>query len=310
MRRLRLMLFTPLLLPLLLLTSPPPLAGQSTTRTVTYPASVTLGPGQSVRFVPPDLTPSPNAPTVPPGAPPLPPIFQHVPRPEVTNSSDTSATVAYVAPPSGTRQLTITVGPGLAVDLIETRMRNLQCAPADRTLRTLNCLPVGSLTASHVAVFDVTDTALAGRRLHFLQGRHLIGGPTGTVIAAADGPLLAYDPQTNDYRAVPQGEPLEAGRGYWVRFRTERPTDDVLVELAATSDEELDVPLPAGKYALIGNPFLRNARVEGGDFLYRFTDRYAMTDLRRSPGELRPGEGAWVYSQAGGTLRLRETPLP
>ncbi len=130
----------------------------------------------------------------------------------------------------------------------------------------------------------------------YAAGWNLIGVPDGTVLPDTSGPILAYDPVSNAYTAVPAGTPLRAGTGYWVYF------DAVAtVVLPVVGPVNAEIPLPSGRYVLVGNPGQAPVALVGRGLGYIFDP---VSGSYESSLYLEPGQGAWVYSSVGGTLKL------
>ena len=130
-------------------------------------------------------------------------------------------------------------------------------------------------------------------------GWNLIAGPTGFAAPGATGPLYTYQAGDTAYEATPAGSPLQPGDGYWAYFAA-----PATLTLTAGSAQPLERPLPAGEWVMIGNPFTTNASVAGADTV----DTYAAAGGYQATTTLAPGQGAWAFSNAGGTLTLTSLP--
>jgi len=107
------------------------------------------------------------------------------------------------------------------------------------------------------------------------------------------------------YEALPADTPLQAGVGYWAFFPV--PTS---LTLPSAAVDTATIPLPAGHWVMVGNPFDFAAAL--------FTQPVAAVTLitydtargRYEPFEpgafvgLAPGTGVWVYSATGGSLSM------
>jgi hypothetical protein len=116
--------------------------------------------------------------------------------------------------------------------------------------------------------------------------------PLGTNIPGPLGPIYTWQAGDMAYEMV---QNPQQGTGYWVYFAM--PTS---VTLKFTGPLQITKPLPAGQYIMVGNPGNAAAILRGADaaYLYDPTTGYQLTD------QIPPGEGAWVISQAGGTLTI------
>jgi hypothetical protein len=87
---------------------------------------------------------------------------------------------------------------------------------------------------------------------------------------------------------------VRSGLGYWAYFSA--PMD---VAFPSPATQQLTRTLPPGQFVLIGNPGDEVAGVSGADVVYIYTalGYHATTALG-------PGQGAWAYSVAGGTITI------
>ncbi|MGI8552240.1 MAG: hypothetical protein ACR2PL_15865 [Dehalococcoidia bacterium] len=143
----------------------------------------------------------------------------------------------------------------------------------------------------------------------YLAGWNLVSGPLGTQLVGLQGPLYTYDPDAGTYHAAPVvphvglvGDYLEGdGGGYWAYFVGSVHYAGLAPEVLVRSglpNYPTQYPVPAGRYALIGNPYRKTATVSGADAIYVYSpdQGYQLTTM------LQPGQGAWAYSSAGATL--------
>jgi hypothetical protein len=133
----------------------------------------------------------------------------------------------------------------------------------------------------------------------YRAGWNIVGVPTDTSVASAVGPLYTYDSVTQNYTPVMSNAPLQAGAGYWAYFDR-----DTTIDIRFQVFEYPSVALPAGHWVLVGNPLVLRAIPVGADLLYGYdptTRKYSL----RFASILEPGQGAWAYSAAGGTLSFR-----
>ena len=127
------------------------------------------------------------------------------------------------------------------------------------------------------------------------SGWNLIGGPTGAVIAANSGPLYTYQANDAGYETIPSGTPLQGGVGYWAFFPAQTTET-----LPVAADAPITVPLAAGRWIMVGNPSDGATALSGADAVYTYSPSVGYTQASR----LGPEQGAWVFSQNGGTLSM------
>jgi hypothetical protein len=143
-----------------------------------------------------------------------------------------------------------------------------------------------------------------------VAGWNLISGALAHNINTNRGPLYTF--QTGDQAYEPLATAPDAidTAGYWVLF--DEPASVFDFDLSRYRGcgpppgqvaGPVTVPLPAGQWVLIGNPF-PSATVSGADavLVYDPTSGYQTT------ATLSLGQGAWAYSATGGDATL--TPIP
>jgi len=139
--------------------------------------------------------------------------------------------------------------------------------------------------------------------LYCTSGWNLISG-NDTVICNAHGPLYTLQSGDTTYEPVePQSAngvtwaTLQPGLGYWAYFDQPR---DAPQTLGLQPGPAVAIPLPAGQYIMIADPFSAAATVSGADAVYVYDSfcGYVQTET------LIIGRGALAYSAAGGTLTL------
>jgi hypothetical protein len=164
---------------------------------------------------------------------------------------------------------------------------------------------------SPVADAIALTSALPHVTVTYQRGWNLVGGPAGTEISGAVGPLYTEQAGDTGYEPVPATMSLQPGLGYWAYFASATS-----VSLPPAGTDDVTVTLPPHQWVMVGNPFLfaaallstsgANATVESYD---PSSGRYSV--LTPVPCcEIRPGEGAWVYSATGGPLRIFLGPVP
>ena len=143
------------------------------------------------------------------------------------------------------------------------------------------------------ATVDVggTGSTVGGANVNYGPGWNLVAGPAGTVFPVG---LYDWNAAQGGYQQVATGAPIQAGQGYWAYFP--QPTT---VALRSARQDAVSIPLAAGQWEQIGNPSATaGARVSDADAVYVYD---AARGGYGSSSLLAPGQGAWVYSAAGGT---------
>jgi hypothetical protein len=123
-------------------------------------------------------------------------------------------------------------------------------------------------------------------------GWNLVAG-TGLPLMGSDGPLYTFDPAAGSYQTVPAGTRLTPGAGYWAFF--DCPTQR---SLPVVAPQQASPQLPAGKWVMIGDPNFSPVSVSGADVVYIYLPGSGYEQATT----LQPGQGAWAYSAAGGTV--------
>ena len=131
--------------------------------------------------------------------------------------------------------------------------------------------------------------------MSYAAGWNLVGGPAGTTINGATGPLYTYQAADTSYETIPSGAPLQAGEGYWAYFSTPATLTPPLATAQTTM-----VALPASHFVMVGNPYDASVTLSGADSVLTYdpVHGYAQTTT------LAPGQGAWAFSAGGGMLTL------
>jgi hypothetical protein len=137
----------------------------------------------------------------------------------------------------------------------------------------------------------------SGTTVSFSAGWNLVGGPTGTILTSASGPIYTLTPGASSYVTLPPGSPLQGGSGYWVYFPS--PTTVTLATAGAISTT---IQLPAGPFILIGNPSNSTVSVGGPGAVVLVYSPTSGTYTQTS--QLNPGQGAWAASATGGQLSI------
>lgn len=163
-----------------------------------------------------------------------------------------------------------------------------------RTVRRTALLVALAVALTLWAGARTGGAAAATFTVHYTAGWNLVAGPAGSVIAGAVGPLYTYQPGDTAYESLANGTPLSEGLGYWAYFSA--PATGTL---PAPTTAQTTRTLPPGQFVLIGNPGDQNAAVTGADAVYIYTG-----GGYQAATTLAPGQGAWAYSAAGGTVTI------
>jgi PKD repeat protein len=161
------------------------------------------------------------------------------------------------------------------------------------TLTVTDSTGVSTSTTSQIVI------AAVGMPVQYAAGWNLVSGPTGTVVTGNVGPLYSFPPGATTYQVIQNGTPLNAGQGYWAYFPTAATSSIAFV--TAQTPRTASVQAPAGQFFQIGNPGNTVATISGADAVDAFdpaTNSYVQTTT------LQPGQAAWVYSAAGGTITI------
>lgn len=147
----------------------------------------------------------------------------------------------------------------------------------------------GSLTTS-VTITGGGPPPPPGTTVTYGPGWVLIGVPDGSVLPSG---ASLYTWQAGD-RAYETATTPQAGKGYWIYF-----PGTATVSLSPTPDlaQSVRIPLPAGQWIMIGNPYSNAAAISGADAFFAYNPESGY----QSVSTLFQGLGAWAFSSAGGT---------
>jgi hypothetical protein len=135
----------------------------------------------------------------------------------------------------------------------------------------------------------------------FTRGYQLVSGPDGTVFSGVFGQMYTLDVASQQFRPFDPTQPVRGGVGYFAYLAA--PV--ALVKMGADSHDPVSVNVPAGGYALVGNPSAYSgATVAGADAVYGFDASAGYMPESQIP----PGQGALVYSDNGGTVTISPVP--
>lgn len=144
----------------------------------------------------------------------------------------------------------------------------------------------------------VGGTQTGSGAVTYQAGWNLVSGPTGTVFSQAQGTLYTLTAASGgSYATLPNTLAVSPGQGYWAYFNT-----GVTVQLVTPGSTSASVTAPAGQYVMVGNPSAtRTLTVSGADVVYTYTPAGGYA----AGTSLAPGQGAWVLSNAGGTVTVQ-----
>jgi len=128
------------------------------------------------------------------------------------------------------------------------------------------------------------------------------GAPEQTYMTGALDPLYTLRAGDTEYEIVPTSAPVKAGWGYWAYFA--KNTTETLAQVRGR--EPFALQLPAGQFVMVGNLFPDDVRVSGADVVYTYTPFYGGGRYQEA-STLQYGQGAWAYSEDGGTLVFTPT---
>lgn len=152
---------------------------------------------------------------------------------------------------------------------------------------------------------------IAPQTLTYSAGWHLVAFPSGTNLSGIVGPLYTLQPGDTSYETIQTSQGTKNGLGYWAYFAS--PT---AITLAAGTTTQVQLNLPAGEWAMVGDPSgTEFAVINGIDaaFTYDPTNGYVSAlgcGPATTPGItshcalLSSGQAAWIYSAAGSTVSI------
>lgn len=119
---------------------------------------------------------------------------------------------------------------------------------------------------------------------------------TGTAFIPGNPARYTFQAGDTGYEVVGSGESLQPTEGYWVYLN--QPTG---ITVPYNSGPCRSLAVPAGQFIMIGNPFSGPASVAGVDVVFSYDP---VAGQYKQGDRLEDGQGAWVYSAAGGTLTI------
>ena len=148
-----------------------------------------------------------------------------------------------------------------------------------------------------------TPTATPGcATVSYAAGYNLVAGPAGTVLSGALGSLFSFQASDTTYETLPVSMALMPPEGYWAFFGSA-----TTVSLPCVTGTSVTVTLPANHFIMVGNPFDRAATVSGAQVVDTFNPTTSAYTTSTGTVTLGTGQGAWVFSSAGGTLTITST---
>lgn len=142
----------------------------------------------------------------------------------------------------------------------------------------------------------VSAAPVPGVSITYPAGWNLIGVPPNTTLPAAQSSLYTYQAGDTAYQVAQSPQP---GTGYWIYFAA-----PATVTLPFTGPQVITRTLPAGQFVMVGNPGSAAAILSGADVAYTYDSATGYQPTNQIP----PGQGAWVLSNAGGTLTITSGP--
>lgn len=138
-----------------------------------------------------------------------------------------------------------------------------------------------------------------GTAVTYPAGYNIVAGPAGTVFSQASV-LYTFQAGDTNYENPPTTQPVQAGLGYFAYFPS-----STTVTLSGNTTLPFTVTAPAGQYIMIGNPSAtQTVTISGADIAYAF-DPTNPSNPYSATTTLKPGQGAFVFSNAGGAITLQ-----
>ena len=145
------------------------------------------------------------------------------------------------------------------------------------------------------------QTPPGGQTVTYNAGWNLVAFPPGTDTTRVQGPLYTLQPGDTAYETVQPGGNTQSCVGYWAYFPT-----TTRVALGAGDTASCSITVPAGQWAMLGNPSgAGGGGVSGAEAVYAYDPAGGYQS--RLYAQLSPGQGAWVFSARGGTITITPT---
>jgi hypothetical protein len=171
---------------------------------------------------------------------------------------------------------------------------------------------VGAAVALGVALMAINGDAASpdgprrmlqsGITVHMKAGWNLVALPPGTMLPPEVKARYTQPARLANYDLVAEvpGDQLTSGWGFWLYL-----VSDADLTLAS-GVPAFSIVVPPKTWVLVGNPSgTGTADITGADVAYIYDPGSGYTVA----SSLLPGQAAWVYSNAGGTVRLSVGPL-
>ena len=133
--------------------------------------------------------------------------------------------------------------------------------------------------------------------VQYATGWNLVGVPDGTTLPVD---AFLWQPRQGSYLAVPAGQPLQGGDGYWAFF-----TSATTVPISGGRPSAV-IDAPAGGWVMIGDPSATvPVVVNGADAVFTWdpvTGQYTRTNA------LGPGQGGWATRATAGQIVISPAP--
>lgn len=167
-------------------------------------------------------------------------------------------------------------------------------------MRRYTGLLLVAMLAAHAAATVSYQLARADTQpavtVAYPPGWNLVGGPAGTVLIGALGPLYTLQYTDNGYETVPAGTALTGGLGYWAYF-----PNSGSAALPAGGPCVISVAIGAGDWVMVGDPWpTGTVTVRGPDIVETYTPGGGY----QTGVTLRPGQAAWAYASVKTSVAL------
>jgi hypothetical protein len=156
------------------------------------------------------------------------------------------------------------------------------------------CLGAAIVAGEHAVTPPVLAQTAAS--VSYPAGWNLVGGPAGTTLQGAAGPLYTLQYGDDRYEAVANGTPLTGGYGYCAYF-----PNGGTATLGASGPCVVAVPIGAAAWIMVGNPWPSGTvTARGADIVETYT---AAGGYQRNV-TLKPGQAAWAWASVKTTVAL------
>jgi hypothetical protein len=183
---------------------------------------------------------------------------------------------------------------------------NAACGPGSTLIFKVNgaqANETGTVPPVSTAVqlnLTVSGSGAGSATVTLSVGWNLVGGPTGTVFSGAANPMYTFQAGDTNYESQSNTTGISGGRGYWAYY-----SSSATVTLSGSAPLPATFTAPAGQYIMVGNPTTTAVTVSGADVIYTFNTASNSYSSGATSVTLQPGQGAWVFSNAGGTITMQ-----